>query len=177
MKKLLTICLTVILTVGVCLGGVGCNNLGDNGKYQVSQEEYEAAFTMEAFSNVTVSKMGPYWEQDHKKEYFYGEGEDYALCKYSGDLQYYGRRYGIVNGEEFAYTYGNESLEDFTEEQAVWTKSKNPSYYKTEGANQFLSYKREFHFLKYDSKTKSYQYENNAYGVKMVYSYYFADKN
>jgi hypothetical protein len=172
MKKSLSIVLSAICTVGVCLNFSACNDE----KYQVSKEEYEAAFTVEALQNVTISMVGPYWERDHKKEYFYGAGENYALCKYSEDTQYYGRYYGVVDGEEFAYVYGNESLEDFTEEQAAWSKANNPSYYKTEGVNTFLSYKREFHFLEYDKKKKLYKYENTAYGPKMVYSYYFTDK-
>ena len=148
MKKLLSIVLSAICTVGVCLNFSACNDE----KYQVSKEEYEAAFTVEALQNVTISMTGPYWERDHIKSYFYSVGKNFALCSYSEDTLYYGRHYGYANGEEFAYVYGNERLEDFTEEQAVWTKADNPSYYQTEGVNFVFHYRRDFHLLKYNSK-------------------------
>ena len=172
MKKLLSILLSAICTVSVCLNFSACNDE----KYQVSKEEYEVAFTVEALQNVTISMTGPYWERDHIKSYFYSVGKNYALCSYSEDTQYYGRHYGFANGEEFAYIYGNERLEDFTEEQAVWTKADNPSYYQTKGVNFVFHYRRDFHLLKYNSKTKSYDFEFTAYGETGVYSYYFTDK-
>ena len=42
MKKLLSIVLSAICTVGVCLNFSACNDE----KYQVSKEEYEAAFRL-----------------------------------------------------------------------------------------------------------------------------------
>lgn len=43
MKKSLSIVLSAICTVGICLNFSACNDE----KYQVSKEEYEAAFTVE----------------------------------------------------------------------------------------------------------------------------------
>ena len=180
MKNLLSILLSVLcLFVGVCFAG--CNKEDNESqesqeKYQVAKVEYESAFTVEALQNVTISMTGPYWERDHIKSYFYSVGKNFALCSYSEDTQYYGRHYGFANGEEFAYVYGNERLEDFTEEQAVWTKVDNPSYYKTKGVNFVFHYRRDFHLLEYNSKTKSYDYEIAASGEKGTYSYFFTDK-
>ena len=172
MKKLLAILLSAICAVGICLNFSACNDE----KYQVSQEEYEAAFTIESLQNVTISMTGPYWERDHIKSYFYSVGKNFALCSYSEDTQYYGRYYGIENGEEFCYLYGNERLADFTEEQASWMKCDNPSAYSDKGVNFVLHYRRDFHLLEYNAKTKSYDYEFTAYGENGVYSYYFTDK-
>lgn len=163
----------------VCVAGVSahfsaCSDADE--KYQVTQEEYEAAFTLEAFSNVTITMTDEKEGQTTQKSYFYSEGENFALCKYSGDMQYYGMYYGVSNGEEFCYLYGSETLADFTEEQASWTKYDNPSAYSNQGVNFALHYKREFRFLEYDSKANAYVYENTAYGPKMVYKYYFTDK-
>ena len=174
MKKLLTIGLTVMLAAGMCLNFSACHK--EDEKYQVSREEYDAAFSIEMLKNVTISMTGPYWERDHIKSYFYSEGENFALCSYSEDTQYYGRYYGIENNEEFCYLYGNERLADFTDEQASWTKCDNPSAYSDKGVNFVLHYRRDFHLLEYNSKTKSYDYEFTAYGEQGVYSYYFTDK-
>ncbi len=173
-KKLLTIGLTAVLAIGMSLGFAACNK--DDKQYQVSKEEYESAFTVESLQNVTISMTGPYWERDHIKSYFYSEGENFALCSYSEDTRYYGRYYGIENGEEFCYLYGSERLADFTEEQASWTKCDNPSAYSDKGVNFVLHYRRDFHLLEYNSKTKSYDFEFTAYGEQGVYSYYFTDK-
>ncbi len=164
--------LTFILCMIICINFSACFNE----KYQVSQEEYEAAFTIEALSNVTISMTGPYWERDHIKSYFYSEGESFALYSYSENTQYYGRYYSIENGKEICYLYGNERLENFTPEQGYWDKCDNPSAYSDKGVNFVLHYRRDFHLLEYNSKTKSYDYEFTAYGEKGVYSYYFTDK-
>lgn len=170
-KKLLTIGLALLLMLcSIVLSG--CSDK----KYQVSKEEYESAFTVESLQNVTISMTGPYWERDHIKSYFYSVGKNFALCSYSEDTQYYGRYYGIENNEEFCYLYGSERLADFTEEQASWTKCDNPSAYSNKGVNFVLLYRRDFHLLEYNSKTKSYDFEFTAYGEQAVYSYYFTDK-
>ena len=49
MKKSLSIVLSAICTAGICLNFSACNDE----KYQVSQEEYDQAFTKETLSNVT----------------------------------------------------------------------------------------------------------------------------
>ena len=175
MRKLLSVFLSTVCAVGMCLNFSACNK-EDEEKYQVSKEEYEAAFSIETLRNVTISMTGPYWERDHIKSYFYSEGENFALCSYSEDTQYYGRYYGIENGKEFCYLYGSERLADFTEEQASWMKYDNPSAYSDKGVNFVLHYRRDFHLLEYNAKTKSYNFEFTAYGETGVYSYYFNDK-
>ena len=176
-KKVWTIGLTTVLAVGMCLSFSACDkeNNETQEKYQVSQEEYEAAFSLDSFKNVTMSFVGRINDKDIQS-YFYNDGDNYALCRYDGDMQYYGRYYGVENGEEFCYLYGNEQLENFTPEQAAWEKFDNPSAYKYEGVNFALSYKQEYSNLKYDAKTKAYSYTNSTYGTDIVYSYYFVDK-
>lgn len=174
MKKLLSFLLSTVCVLGACAPFSACSDAEE--KYQVTQQEYEAAFSLQSLSNVTVSMTGPYWERDHIKSYFYNEGENFALCSYSDDTQYYGRYYGTTDGEEFCYLYGSERLADFTEEQARWTKCDNPSAYSDKGINFVLHYRRDFHLLKYNDKTNSYDYQSTAYGEKYVYSYYFIDK-
>ena len=144
-------------------------------QYQVTKEEYENAFSLDAFKNVTMSIVSQINNKDIQS-YFYNDGDNYALCRYDGDMQYYGRYYGVKNGEEFCYLYGNEQLENFTQEQASWKKYDNPSAYKYEGVYFALSYKQEYNSLKYNSKTKVYSYTNSAYGTDIVYTYYFVDK-
>ena len=179
MKKLLSILLSVLcLFVGVCFAG--CNNEDNESqesqeKYQVTKEEYENAFSLDSFKNVTMSIVSQINNKDIQS-YFYNDGDNYALCRYDGDTQYYGRYYGIENGEEFCYLYGNEQLDNFTQEQATWGKYDNPSAYKYEGVHFALSYKQEYSSLKYDSKIKAYSYINSAYGTDIVYTYYFVDK-
>ena len=175
MRKLLSVFLSTVCAVGMCLNFSACNK-EDEEKYQVSKEEYEAAFSIETLRNVTISMTGPYWERDHIKSYFYSEGENFALCSYSEDTQYYGRYYGVSDGKEFCYLYGSERLADFTEEQASWTEYDNPSAYSDKGVNFVLHYRRDFHLLEYNAKTKSYDFEFTAYGETGVYSYYFTDK-
>ena len=174
LEKILTIGLALLLMLCGSVSLVGCNK--ENETHKVTKEEYETAFSIETLKNVTISMVGPYWERDHIKSYFYSESENFALCSYSEDTQYYGRYYGIENGEEFCYLYGNERLADFTEEQASWTKCDNPSAYSDKGVNFVLHYRRDFHLLEYNSKTKSYDFEFTAYGENGVYSYYFTDK-
>lgn len=140
---------------------------------KVTQDEYEFAFTKEALFNVTAYMQ---FKRDGITSYLYSVGENYALCSYSEGAQYYGRYYGLAKEVEFAYTYGNESLEDFTEDQAVWTKRDNPSYYATKGINEIFSYQREYSLLEYDKETKTYVYENTAYGTTFRYFFSFQDK-
>ena len=176
MKKILSIFLSVICVVGTCWNFTACDNeKEDNEKYQVAQEEYEAAFSLESFQNVTIS-IKEETKDKNTVSYFYNDGDNYALCRYDGDMQYYGRYYGVENGEEFCYLYGNEQLENFTQEQASWVKFDNPSAYKYEGVSFALSYKKEYKYLRYYSKTKAYSYTNSAYGTNIVYTYYFVDK-
>ena len=172
-KKLLTIGLTVLL-VGMSACFSACNKVDDK-KYQVTKEEYENAFSLDSFQNVTMSIVSKINNKEIQS-YFYNNGDNYALCRYDGDMQYYGRYYGVENGEEFCYLYGNEQLENFTQEQAAWEKFDNPSAYKYEGVNFALSYKQEYRDLEYDSKIKAYSYTNSAYGTDIVYTYYFVDK-
>ena len=139
-KKLLTVGLATLLCMSVCFSA--CNK-ENNEKYTVSKEEYESAFSLTAFNNVTISIK----EQTKDKNtisYFYNDEDNYALCRYDGDIQYYGRYYGIENGEEFCYLYGNEQLENFTANQASWKKYDNPSAYKYDGVYFALSYKQEY---------------------------------
>ena len=77
MRKLLSVFLSTVCAVGMCLNFSACNK-EDEEKYQVSKEEYEAAFSIETLRNVTISMTGPYWERDHIKSYFYSEGENFA---------------------------------------------------------------------------------------------------
>ena len=173
-KNLLTIGFAVLLMLGMSISLSACNK-EDGEKYQVTKEEYENAFSLESFQNVTMSIVSQINNKDIQS-YFYNDGDNYALCRYDGDVQYYGRYYGIENGEEFCYLYGNEQLENFTQEQATWKKYDNPSAYKYEGVYFALSYKQEYSSLKYDSKIKAYSYTNSAYGTDIVYTYYFVDK-
>ena len=174
MRKVLSVFLSTVCVVGMCLNFSACNKENDE-KYQVSQEEYEAAFSLDSFNNVTMSIVSQINNKDIQS-YFYNDGDNYALCRYDGDMQYYGRYYGVENGEEFCYLYGNEQLENFTQEQAAWEKFDNPSAYKYEGVNFALSYKQEYRDLEYNSNIKAYSYTNSAYGTDIVYTYYFIDK-
>ncbi len=147
-------------------------------KTQVSQEEYDAAFTMKRLSNVTISMTGPYWERDRVKEYYYSVGESFVFCRYHDDLQYYGAFYKVQNGEETYYVYGSEYFEYFKEEDAGWLKSEimldEHSYLRNA---EFVSlYRKDFHLLEYDTKEKCYRFEFTAQGQPILYSYYFADK-
>ena len=101
-KKLLIIGLVALF----CMSFSACNIENDE-KYKVSQEEYEAAFSLDAFKNVTMSIVSQTNDKD-VQSYFYNDGDNYALCRYNRDMQYYGRYYGIENEEEFCYLYGNE---------------------------------------------------------------------
>lgn len=171
MKNLLKVSLIIVLVFVACLNFTACNNE----KYQVTKEEYETAFSMEALSNVTISiREGK--DEKGKVEYFYSQGKNYALCRYNENVQYYGRYYGELNGEAFCYLYGHEQVENFTQELAVWEKVEDPSSYAYQGVNFAISYKTEFSFLKYDSKEKAYVYVNSAYGPDIVYKYYFVNK-
>ena len=173
-KKILTTCISLVFVVAICFGLSACYKENDS-KYQVTQEEYETAFSLDCFRNVTMSIIS----QTNNKEirsYFYNDGENYMLCRYEGELQYYGRYYGIKDEEEFCYLYGNEQLENFTIEQASWEEYDNPQAYRYQGVQFALSYKKIYSSLNYDSKTKTYSYTNKAYGTDIVYTYYFVDK-
>ena len=88
MKKLLSILLSVLcLFVGVCFAG--CNNEDNESqesqeKYQVTKEEYENAFSLDSFKNVTMSIVSQINNKDIQS-YFYNDGDNYALCRYDGD--------------------------------------------------------------------------------------------
>ncbi|MBO5411539.1 MAG: hypothetical protein J6A38_00425 [Clostridia bacterium] len=143
--------------------------------YQVNQEEYEQAFTENALSNVTISVTGPYWERDQVCEYIYSTENAFAGYCYRNGVQYYGRYYGMENGEEFKYVYGSERYEDFTETSAYWRKYSMTSN-TDNGISFVLWYKRDFHLLEYDSSTKSYRFDAHAGDVAGTYAYYFRNK-
>ena len=172
MKKFLAIILCVFCTVGVCANFAACSDE----KYQVSQEEYEAAFTSEALSNVTICAVGG--ENIHLKEYYYCVEDNYAFCNYYDNLQFYGKFYEIKNGKESCYLYGNEDFECFTEDDATWRKSetvfdKNSLFHN---AKFVALYKIAFDLLEYDMKEKCYRVEIPSQEHPFLYTYYFLDK-
>ncbi|MBE7080756.1 MAG: hypothetical protein E7371_05925 [Clostridiales bacterium] len=145
-------------------------------KNQISQEEYEKAFTSEKLSNVTISTVG--YENVHLKEKYCCVGDNYAFYNYYDDLQFYGKFYEIKNGEESCYLYGSEDFECFTEEDAFWRKSeimfdKSSLFHN---AKFVALYKIAFHLLEYDTKEKCYYAEITSQGQPFLYTYYFLDK-
>lgn len=145
-------------------------------KNQISQEEYEKAFTSEKLSNVTISTVG--YENVHLKEKYCCVGDNYAFYNYYDDLQFYGKFYEIKNGEESCYLYGSEDFECFTEDDAFWRKSeimfdKSSLFHN---AKFVALYKIAFHLLEYDTKEKCYYAEITSQGQLFLYTYYFLDK-
>ena len=142
-------------------------------KTKVTEQEYEAAFTTEMLSNVTIS-MG----NDSYKEHYYRIADSFLYYRSKGDVPYYGEFYTVKDGQEFYYIYGSEYPDDFTQEQAVWQKAEfmlgKDSYFHE--AEFVRLYRREFHLLEYDQKTKSYRFDFVAQGYDMSYAYFFEDK-
>ena len=170
-KKLLTISLAFLLMLcSIVLSG--CSDK----KYQVSQEEYEKAFTSENLSNVTISAVG--FENVHLKEIYSCVGDNYSVYYYYDNLQFYGKIYQIENVEELCYLYGSEDFECFTEDDAVWRKSEITFDKNSLNHNaKFVAlYRTAFHLLKYDMKEKCYRVEITSQGETFLYTYYFLDK-
>ena len=168
-----------ILTIGLTGFLIFCNmtfSACSVNKYQISQEEYEKAFTSEKLSNVTISTVG--YENVHLKEKYCCVGDNYAFYNYYDDLQFYGKFYEIKNGEESCYLYGSEDFEYFTEDDAIWRKSeiifdKSSLFHN---AKFVALYKIAFHLLEYDTKEKCYYAEITSQGQPFLYTYYFLDK-
>lgn len=173
MKRILSSILTIICFIGIGGGISACS-----ATYRVTAEEYEKAFSDEAMSNLTICIRGPYWERDQKQQYYYRNGDTFALCLYKDEMQYYGQYYTEKDGEEAYYLYGSEYLKDFTKEFAFWRKSEIPlpenSYLHK--AEFVRLYERDFHLLEYDRTTRAYQFEFTAQGYTYLYSYYFTNK-
>lgn len=171
-KKLLTISLAVLLMLcSIVLSG--CSDK----KYQVTQEEYEKAFTKETLSNVTFC-VSP-WLYDNGKEYYYYVDNGFALFRYCNDLQYFGLLYGIENGEKICYLYGSEYFENYTEKDAFWKKSNSSLIDEIEisylpNAEFVSQHKKPYDVLKYNKHKKCYYYEFQDKST--VFSYYFEDK-
>ena len=171
MKKIAIIFMVSIMAIGSIFLS-GCSDK----KYQVSQEEYEKAFTSEKLSNVTISAVGS--ENVHLKEKYCCVGDNYSAYYYYDNLQFYGEVYEIKDGEESCYLYGNEDFDRFTEEDVAWRKSeimfdKNSLFHN---AKFVALYKTAFHLLEYDRKEKSYHAEITSQGQPFLYTYYFSDK-
>ena len=146
-------------------------------KYQVSQEEYDKAFTKETLSNVTFCISPLIYHNG--KEYYYYVDNGFAIFRYYDDLQYFGLLYGIASGEKICYLYGNEYLESYTEEDAFWRKSNSSLMDEIEMSYlpnaEFVSrHKKPYDVLKYDRDKKCYYYEFQDKST--VFSYYFEDK-
>ena len=160
--KIISILLTVSFLFAACFS-----------KTKVSEQDYEAAFTAEMLSNVTMS-MG----NDNAKEHYYRIGESFLYYRTKEDIPYYGEFYTIKDTQELYYIYGSESPDNFTEEQAVWRKAEfmleKDSYFHN--AEFIRLYRRDFHLLEYDRKTKSYKFDFVAQGYDMTYAYFFEDK-
>ncbi len=172
MKKCILGFVTLILSVSAVLFTPACKK----DSYRVSQTEYDAAFTAEALSNVTIAITGPYWERDRVYERIYNTETAFAGYCYKNDVQYYGRYYGTTEkGETFGYVYGAEQYMNFTEESAYWSKYSMTSI-EDNGISFVLSYKKDFHLLEYDSSTKSYRFEVHAGARAGTYAYYFRNQ-
>ncbi|MBP3423355.1 MAG: hypothetical protein J6K86_06280 [Clostridia bacterium] len=172
MKKATKIILTLVLLC-ISLFFPACSQ-----QYRVSEEEYEAAFTAENLSNVSISIEGPYWERYHAKEFYCYVDGSFVYCRYQEDVLYYGEFYENKDGKEAYYIYGSENFQSFTQENAVWRESfimkdKNSFMHNTEFVRL---YRRDFHLLEYNRKAKCYQFDFLAQGNKMTYSYFFENK-
>ena len=118
------------------------------------------------------------WEHNDNKEYYYYDGENFAFCRYHDDVQYYGKLYKTENGEESYYLYGSEYFEQFSEEDAFWSKSEimldEDSFFRQ--AEFVALYKRDFHLLDYDKKTNKYAFDFVAQDFTGTYLYQFENK-
>ncbi len=170
MKRLFTF----ILLVSCFLVCVSCSPY-EKEDHLVTQEEYERAFQIETLHNVTILMIGPYWERDGIKAYFYSDGDSFALLSYRNDVQFYGQYYGIENGEEFCYLYGNNSAE-VTQEQLYWRKYGDPSAYSDKGVEFVALYKRSYPFLEYDEERQAYVLEMSVNYETSFYIYHFTNK-
>lgn len=169
MKKAIRIILAILL-LSISLLFSACSP-----QHRVSEEEYEAAFTAESLSNVSISIEGPYWERYHAKEVYYHVGDSFVYCRYQEDVFYYGEFYENIDGKEAYYVYGSENFESFTQENAIWRESfimkdKNSFMHNAEFVRL---YRRDFYLLEYDRKEKCYQFDFVAQGYQMTYSYFF----
>ena len=146
-----------------------------NNKHKVSPEEYNDAFTTKVLSNFTVYIT---WDHNDNKEYYYYDGENFAFCRYHDDVQYYGKLYKIENGKESYYLYGSEYFEQFSEEDAFWSKSEialdENSFFRQ--ADFVSLYKRDFHLLSYNEKTNKYAFDFVAQDFTGTYLYQFENK-
>ena len=171
--KLLTISLAVLFMFCMSISLVGCSDK----KHQVSQEEYDKAFAKERLSNVTFC-ISP-WLYDNGKEYYYYVDNGFAVFRYYNDLQYFGLVYGIESGEKICYLYGSEHFENYTEEDAFWSKANSSLIDEIEASYlpnaEFVSrHKKPYEVLKYNKQKKCYDYEFQDKST--VFSYYFEDK-
>ena len=171
-KKLLTSGLAVLLMLCSIVFS-GCSDK----KYQVSQEEYEKAFTKEMLSNVTFY-VTP-WLHDNGKEYYYYVDNGFAIFRYYNDLQYFGLLYGVKSGEKICYLYGSEYLENYTENDAFWRKSDSSLIDEIEisylpNAEFVSQHKKPYEVLKFNKRKKCYYYEFQDKST--VFSYYFEEK-